>query len=129
MNKSLNYSVLLQEQAEHIELREVLNAYWYLIGFSECLSDFEPRPVRKGVLMDYRYLRDGENWFAFIVNRKSLLFYFRSPSTRSGRWPKDELAKQFNEVLEPRSGEVTVRISSTNEARRLMALIFLLSPA
>jgi hypothetical protein len=128
MRKSLNHSLLLQEQADRIQLREVLDAYWYLIGFSECLSDYKPEPFRKGVVLDYRFLRDGENWFAFIVNRKSLLFYFRSPSTRSGRWSKQELVKQFDEVLEPRSGEVTVRLSSTNEARKLMALIFLPRP-
>ena len=66
---------------EHIADRGTLDAYWYMVGFSESLPGFQPQPYKKGEILDYRFFRDEEQWFAFIVNRNSLPFLL--PTTGS----------------------------------------------
>ena|SRR5690348_7332837 len=114
----------LQAHLEYITDRETLDAYWYIVGFSESLLGFQPRPFRKGEVLDYRFFRNDEQWFAFIVNRNSLLFYFRSPAVRSGRYSKDELMRELPEVSENRRGEINTRICTVMEARRVMTAVF-----
>jgi hypothetical protein len=114
----------IQPHLEHITDRGTLDAYWYIVGFSESLLGFQPRPFRKGAVLDYRFFRNDEQWFAFIVNRNSLLFYFRLPAVRSGRYSKDELIRKLREVRENRRGEITTRISTVMEARRVMKAVF-----
>lgn len=82
----------------------------------------------KGAVRDFR-LHDasGSQLFSLIVNRDSLLFYFRPPAVRSGRFSLRDLERSFEEVRENNSGEWTVRITNLESARRLWAYIVAMS--
>jgi hypothetical protein len=78
----------------------------------------------KGAIRTFRYYAGAEQPFAFIVNRKSLLFYFRKPAVARGVGTVERLTKLFAEVRVPRSDEITVRIDSIADARQLMREAF-----
>jgi hypothetical protein len=60
---------------------------------------------------------------SFVVNRSSLLFYFRKPAVQSRQWPKELVGDHFDSMHENASGEVTVRLRSIADVRRLWRLI------
>jgi hypothetical protein len=75
-------------------------------------------------IRDFRYYdAGGLQPYAFIVNRESLLFYFRAPAVKSGKNNLAEIQALFTEVNQNNSGEWTVRIEDLAEAQRLSELL------
>lgn len=114
----------LVQHAEHIAAPEVREAFAYLVGSAALSRELSCHALMKGVVRDFR-LHDasGSQPFSLIVNRDSLLFYFRLPAVRSGRFSLRDLERSFEEVRENNSGEWTVRLADLESARRLWALI------
>lgn len=120
MLSDVNHSELLASYLEQIEDADAKEAYIYLIGAGATSKTYVCRPQVKGVVRDFRfYEQSGRQPFAFIVNKQSLLFYFRSPAVRSGRFNLPELQALFESASENNSGEWTVRLATLGDAQRL----------
>lgn len=119
-----DHAHLLLEHLDTITVGEVREAYLYLTHHAATLRDYECRPQDKGEVRDFRYYTAGEQPFSFIVNQKSLLWYFRQPALRRPAADVVRLRRQFRDVNENARGEITVRIENLEDARRLAALVF-----
>jgi len=110
--------------AEYIAAPETKEAFAYLVGSAALSRELSCHAQMKGAIHDFRLFdASGSQPFSFIVNRDSLLFYFRPPAVQSGRFSLPELEGSFEEVRENNSGEWTVRITNLEIARRLWAYI------
>lgn len=118
------YDALHEDNLRFIADRAIRIAYIYLIRHAERLVGYRCYPNMKGAIRTFRYYAGAEQPFAFIVNRKSLLFYFRKPAVARGAGTVERLTKRFAEVRVPRSDEITVRIDSIADARQLMKEAF-----
>jgi hypothetical protein len=115
---------LLIEHLDTIATPEVREAYLFLTHHAAALSGYECRPQDKGEVRDFRYYCGTEQPFALIVNQKSLLWYFRLPGLKHRAADLDNLRSHFNDVKENAAGEITLRITSLADAKRLVDLIF-----
>lgn len=115
---------ILVQHAEYIASPGTREAFAYPVGSAALSPNWIYHAQMKGDIRDFR-LHDsaGSQPFSLIVNRDSLLFYFRPPAVRSGRYFLVDLERSFEEVRENNSGEWTVRITSLESARRLWAYI------
>lgn len=115
---------LLLKHFDKIEVEAVREAYLYLTHHAAGLRDYECRPGMHGDVDDFRY-EQGPEWpFAFIVNQKSLLWYFRKAGLRHPAANLDQLRSHFAEAKENTSGELTVRIATLDDAQRIAELVF-----
>lgn len=115
---------VLPDQLEYIASQDVKDAYIFLVGAAATSYRFQCHGELKGVIRDFRlYDESGQQPFAFIVNRESLLFYFRLPAIRSGVYVLDELLVKFDDVGENSAGEWTLRIPDLATARQLWAYL------
>jgi len=113
-------SHLFAEWSESIKDDQVRSAFWYLIGMSACLPEYECRIQWKGEIRDFRFYDDGgEQPFSFITNQKWLLFYFRPPALRSQAYSKDKLSGLFDSFSENTAGEWTIKIQSVADVDRI----------
>lgn len=119
-----DHTLLLLQHLDTIAVREVREAYLYLTHHAVTLRDYECRPQDKGEVHDFRYYTAGEQPFAFIVNQKSLLWYFRQPGLRHPAASVVRLREQFSHVHENARCEITVRIESLEDAKRMAGLVF-----
>jgi len=112
---------------EKIENAETKDAFLYLVGAAVCLRNFQCHTQLKGhdgPLHDFRFLDGDSQPFSFITNQsKGLLFYFRPPAVRSGRYTLEALRNVLSSAAENPSGEWTVRITTVDEAKDLWAFL------
>jgi hypothetical protein len=115
---------LYREWVDHITNVETKDALRYFVGLAAEDSRYMCYPHRKGEVRDFRFEDDqGHQPFAFIVNKGSLLFYFRKPALQSRQWPKELLADHFESLHENGSGELTIKLRSIADVQRLWRLI------
>lgn len=101
-------AAILPEHLEYIASAKAKDAFVYLVGAAASDPRLQCYGELKRVVRDFRfYEASGQQPFSFIVNRESLLFYFRSPAVRSGSYELAELQARFAEVAENISGEWT----------------------
>jgi hypothetical protein len=115
---------LLIRHLDTITAPEVREAFLYLTHHAATLRDFDCRPYDKGGVRDFRYYTAGEQPFAFIANQGSLLWYFRAPGLRHPAATLTLLRQRFTEVRDNPAGEITVRISNLEDAKRMADLVF-----
>lgn len=115
---------LILKHLDSIAVAEVREAYLYLTHHAAALNEYDCRPQDKGEVRDFRYYQGAEQPFAFIVNQKSLLWFFRAPGLRHPAANVERLKSLFAEVRENASGEMTVRIANVEEARRMVGMVF-----
>jgi len=119
-----DHITLLIRHLDKIAVREVREAYLYLTHHAATLRDYQCRPGEHGDVDDFRY-EQGPEWpFAFIVNQKSLLWYFRLAELRHPAATLELLRQRFAEVNENSKGEITVRIANLEDAKRIAELVF-----
>ena len=113
------------ELLDRIVTADVQDAFRYFIGLAACSSTLTCHPERKGVLNDFRFFdKAGKQRFAFIINQKSLLFYFRYPAIDSQKYEFEELKKLFDSATSDRVHKAwTVRILCISDAQRLWRFI------
>ena len=108
----------------HVSEPGARDAFVYLVGFAATLKSLTCHARFKGAVRDFRfYAAAEEQSFSFIINKKWLLFYFRSPSVRSCKYSAELLAQQFPSMKVNTRGEWTVRIASLQEAQRLTCFL------
>src|SRR6266850_2464624 len=117
---------LLAEHRRQLTAESAQQAFDTLVLAALLLPPFECGPARQGDIRDFRYKdrATGEWPFAFIVNRRDLLFYVRKQGVRRVAGGLAALQARFRRVDENERGEFTVRVASAEEARRLIALLF-----
>ena len=115
---------LLLRHLDTIAVPDVRQAYLYLTHHAATLPEYQCRPGEHGDVNDFRY-EQGPEWpFAFIVNQKSLLWYFRLTGLKHPAASIASLRQRFAEVNENSKGEITVRISDLDDAKRIAGLVF-----
>jgi len=116
---------LLPQWLDQIETDQTRDAFRYLVGLAATLTEFECYAQLKGEVRDFRFFARGghEQPFAFIPNRHWLLFYFRAPAVRSGKYSLQSLQAAFDSAIENNSGEWTVRLRSIPDVQRLWRLL------
>lgn len=115
---------LILAHLDTITVPAVREAYLYLTHHAAALTNYECRPQDKGEVRDFRYYQGDEQPFAFIVNQKSLLWYFRPPGLKHPAANLDTLRKAFADVHENPRGEITVRLTDLAQAKRLVERVF-----
>ena len=119
-----DHAALILKHLDSLGAQEVREAYLYLTHHAATLREYDCRPQDKGVIQDFRYYQGTEQPFAFIVNRNSLLWYFRLPGLKHPAATLALLRQRFEDVNENSKGEITVRISNLEDARRIAELVF-----
>lgn len=120
MLKDAKNADLYVEFFEYIEDADARNTFCLLVGTASILQNLNCYPTYKTIIRDFRFYDDsGKQPFAFIINRCWLLFYFRPPAIRSGKFNWADLAKGFDDVNENPSGEWTVRIRTPDQAVKI----------
>jgi hypothetical protein len=119
-------AALLAEHRQYLWYDVGKEAFDTLVGAAIALPGYATSPGWHGEIREFTYddATSGERPFAFIVNRRDLLFYVRSAGL--GRIPGglDTLDAEFGSVEGNARGEWTVRIASKEDATRLNALLF-----
>ena len=115
---------LYPEWLKHIESAETKDAFRYLVGLAAGLTSLTCHPQFKGDVRDFRFLNAREEQpFSFIPNKSWLLFYFRAPAVRSGKYSPEVLRATFESANENSSGEWTVRLHSIADVQRLWNIV------
>jgi hypothetical protein len=115
---------LYAEWLAHIEAPETREAYCYLVGRAAVLRSLKCHPQHKGVVRDVRFMDErNEQPFSFIPNKTWLLFYFRAPAVRSGKYSFQALSGAFDSAAENDSGEWTVKLRCIADIQRLFAVL------
>jgi hypothetical protein len=119
-------AALYSDWYDHIYDDETRDAYSYLVGLAASLRRYKCHPGKHGDVKDFRF-KDAANRrpFDFIVNKGSLLFYFRRPAIESGRYSIEQLkAAGFTPEEEDNSlGEWRVRLDSIADVKRLWPIL------
>ena len=114
---------LLEECSARLAASEAKQAFKYLVEHGSRLQGFKCSLRRQGYLLTYRY-ETSQAWpYGFIVNRSSLLFYFRKAGL-SNPAASLEALHSFQTVRRNARGELQVRVSTEPEAKSLMKQVF-----
>lgn len=109
---------------DYIESEDAKDAYRYLVGFAAGLRNFHCHPGLHGDYRDFRFLDQHEEQpFAFGIARRWLLFYFRPPAIRSGRYRFQDLEACFPTANQVNSEVWTVRLSNIDDVRHLWTIL------
>jgi hypothetical protein len=133
VHKQRRIGVILNQNTElydlfenYIELSEVRCAFNILVGAGAGLSQLECFPQQKGVIRDFRFFsKANKQPFAFIVNKKSLLFYLRLPAVSSLLWNEDKLSTKFADMSSNTRGEWTIPIKNRASALSMVDEVLL----
>ena len=120
----MNDTALHADYLGYIGSETVRDVYRYLVHYAERLENFRCFPLNKGVIRTFRYAQGDDEPFSFIVNKWSVLFYFRNPSQGHRARDAAYLSRRFREVRVNRLGEITIRVSDLGSACLLMDLVF-----
>jgi hypothetical protein len=104
-----------------IKTPEVFRAFDLLVAYGVSSPDWETGPSGHGWMKNVQFKASGESPFAFTSTRQHLLLYVRSAGVRILRTTAAELSKSFNEVKEGSKGELTVKIRTEADARRVIS--------
>lgn len=99
------------------------DAFHYMVGWAATLRDYECFPSRHGAIHDFRFHRGTHQDFAFIPNRKWLLFYFRRPCLKLPGFAESELRKLTPAVKRNSKNEWTVKVADVIAAKSVAAFI------
>lgn len=117
-------SELHAECIAFLESADARSAFEYLMAPENSPSAYERFLRRQGYLHTCRYTQ-GKSWpFGFIINRRSLLFYFRKAGLTSSAAMPESLVKEFSEVKRNARGEIKVRLQTERDAQRVSQLVF-----
>jgi len=110
----------LLEEVQDIEAR---HAFIYLVGWGLSSKAYECYARVKGYIHDARFVQGDEWHFAFIPNQKWLLFYFRKPCLHLPKYARERIMQWFPSAQETNQGEFTVRVTSLEDALRIVRYV------
>lgn len=117
---------LYRDWHDFLEEPAARQAFLYLIGIAACSSRYSCHIQWKGEVRDFRFHdMGGEQPFAFITNKRWLLFYFRLPAVRSSTIDRAMLAADFDSFNENAAGEWTVKLRCVGDVDRLLRHVVL----
>lgn len=117
-------TTLYPEWLDYIDSTDTKQAFLFIVGMGACSRAYKCHPQRKGSVRDFRFVdRCDEQVFALIVNRNSLLFYFRRSAVRSDQYDFETIKLTFPDCKKNVRGEWTVRISNLQDASKLLPLL------
>lgn len=117
-------AALLPAWESYISTPSTKHTLRYIIGFAAGLRMFQCHPKLKGKVRAFRfYAADETQPFAFIVNKQSLLFYFRLPAVRSGQYSFELVKSILSSTSTNDSGEWTVKLRNIEDAQKLCELL------
>lgn len=119
-----DHAALLNDYEARIKVREVLQAFRYLLTHASTLEGYTCFPKPHGYIRSFRYMRESAWPFSFIVNQKSLLFYIRRPGLSHSAANATELQRTFADVEQNKRDEITIRIETEADARALTRILF-----
>ena len=101
------------------------DAFRYILGFAATRKDFDCHPGIHGKIRDFRFFdrKNKEQPFAFIPNKKWLLFYLRPPAVQSGKHSFDDLRAIFADARAKQKNHWTVKLCSIDDVIRLTAFL------
>jgi hypothetical protein len=115
---------LLAQWHANISDPSAKDAFSYIVGLAATHRSLTCFPKVKGVVNDFRFFSKADQQiFSFIVNKGSLLFYFRKPAVRSGRYEFESVARMFASASITKAGEWTVPLQSIDDVKRLWSLL------
>lgn len=118
-----------QDYREYISSPEVRQAFEFLVESSGSLKGITARPYPHGFMKrNFHYFWGDTSPFAFVVNKRWLLFYIRGPAITKRNYDIDELRKLFEGVKTTKTGEINFRIFSIRDAELVMHHIFEVPP-
>ena len=112
------YMIYLQPQHPRQALALLMNA-----GRRDESYIFEPCKQGKGKRV-VRYLIENKYAYAFIVNQKDILFYYRLLSDRTGNEVLAELQNAGLDAERNNRGEITIRLQTIDDARGVLLHCF-----
>src|SRR6266850_5756723 len=117
---------LLTDHRRYVSVPAAQQAFDALVLAAILLPNYECLPAWHGEIRDFRYKdrATGEWPFAFIVNRKHLLFYVRKQGLARVAGGIAALKERLGKVSKNTAGEYTVYVESSDAAHRLVDLLF-----
>lgn len=86
--------------------------------FSE--AGYKVRLITKGFIgTSMRFELNGQEPFSAILNKNSVLFYFRKPAFENFRISMKTIGSNFPEANPNNSGEITLKLENQTEAKSL----------
>lgn len=121
---------LLEEHRRHLYDATAASAFDVLVSGALAAEGIEGYPAWHGDMRVFHYddLSARERPFAFIVNRRDLLFYVRKAGFSRLGGGFGEFGRHFPWVTQNPAGEWTLRIRTPQEAAQLNAHLFGSSP-
>jgi hypothetical protein len=109
------------------QIAETGDAFRYIIGFAATLKGFDCHPGLHGKIRDFRFFdrESDEQPFAFIPNKKWLLFYLRPQAVRSGKYSLEDLRTVFKDVGTIQPEHWTVKLQTVDDVKKLAAFLHL----
>ena len=123
-------SKMHEQRLSFINSESVRDAYRYLVRFASELDHFLCYPDMNGAIKSFRYADSKEqprshHRYSFITNKNSLLFRFSRLSDEQRKQYVTRLKKLFDDVnVVSKELEVTVRINTVDDAKRIMDYAF-----
>ena len=115
---------LFAQWLTHIDTLKTREAFCYLIGHAAVFRSLSCYPERKGAVRDVRFVNEGgEQPFSFIPNKRWILFYFRLPAIRSGKFLFRELSATFDSAAQNKTGEWSVKLRSIDDVQQLLGFL------
>jgi hypothetical protein len=114
---------------DYLETQELRDTYCYMLGHAACLPNYQcyPNiPINEKHKRYFQYHNSDGQPFAFIINKHSILFYFRKPCAK---WfDSNAVTNAFPEANVKDNGEITVRIAGVARAREVVDFAFGIIP-
>jgi putative restriction endonuclease len=117
---------ILSDHRSSIKENSARDALDAMVAAAVEVPAYDTEPAWQGEVRIFKYVdpASGERPFAFIVNRKDLLFYIRAKGLVRVPGGFAALRRQFNSTVENKRGEWTVRIASKEDAESLNSMLF-----
>ena len=109
---------------EHISSETTRQAYEYIVEHAQSLDSFICDEDRQGVLRRFNYRHGGKRLYALSINKASLLFYILKDGLKVQPGIKEKLRSGEIEFNVPRDAQITISITSINEAKALLEMLF-----
>lgn len=116
--------LLIPSWFEYIKVHSVGQAYCQIVGRAASSLAFQCYAQKKGKVRDLRFFDAyGNQYFAIIINKQSLLFYFRKPAIKIGDYNFEALQRAFPLAQLNAAKEWTVRLLNIEDVERLWLFI------
>lgn len=109
-----------------IESRDAESAFDLLVNHARTLPRFTCGAGKHGYMHDFRYVDSGTGeWvFAFVTNRRHLLFYVRKPGVQRFAHVREAIETDVTNIQETNDGQWKLRIENSFEAEALLGVLF-----